>query len=295
MRIIDCFMYFDEDLVLDIRLNTLSKYVSNFLICEASYNHSGSKKKLKFDINKYKKFKDKIIYIPLEQQPENLHIINLNDTQDIKNSKILDNSLFRENFQRNFLQTRLSEFQDDDLICISDLDEIPNFKNFKYKNKITLFEQKMFYYKFNLIYPNFKWIGSKLCKKKDLISPQWLRNIKSKRYPLWRIDTIFSKKKYSNINFIKDGGWHFTNIKKPEDLDYKMKSFLHHLEYEESGLDAKKLKRIIEEKKVMYDHSVDQRKNKWNAQIKLSKVDESLLPDYIKDNKDKFVDWLDIS
>ena len=295
MKIIDCFMYFDEDLVLDIRLNTLSKYVSNFLICEASYNHSGSKKKLKFDINKYSKFKDKIIYIPLEQQPENLHIINLNDTQDIKNSKILDNSLFRENFQRNFLQTRLSEFQDDDLICISDLDEIPNFKNFKYKNKITLFEQKMFYYKFNLIYPNFKWIGSKLCKKKDLISPQWLRNIKSKRYPLWRIDTIFSKKKYSNISFIKDGGWHFTNIKKPEDLDYKMKSFLHHLEYEESGLDAKKLKRIIDEKKVMYDHSVDQRKNKWNAQIKLSKVDESLLPDYIKDNKDKFVDWLDIS
>ena len=75
-----------------------------------------------------------------------------------------------------------------------------------------------------------------------------------------RIDTIFSKKKYSNINFIKDGGWHFTNIKKPEDLDYKMKSFLHHLEYEESGLDAKKLKRIIDEKEVMYDHSADQRK-----------------------------------
>ncbi len=195
MKIIDCFMYFDEDMVLDIRLNTLSKYVSNFLICEASYNHSGSKKKLKFDIKKYTKFKDKIIYIPLEQQPENLHVISSNDTQDIKNSKILDNSLFRENFQRNFLQTRLSEFQDDDLICISDLDEIPNFKNFKYKNKITLFEQKMFYYKFNLIYPNFKWIGSKLCKKKDLISPQWLRNIKSKKYPLWRIDTIFSKKK----------------------------------------------------------------------------------------------------
>ena len=44
MKIIDCFMYFDEDMVLDIRLNTLSKYVSYFLICEASYNHSGGKK-----------------------------------------------------------------------------------------------------------------------------------------------------------------------------------------------------------------------------------------------------------
>ena len=59
-------------------------------------------------------------------------------------------------------------------------------------------------------------------------------------------------KRYQNINFIRDGGWHFTTIKKPEDLDYKMKSFLHHLEYEESGLDAKKLKRIIDEKKVTF-------------------------------------------
>ena len=51
MKIIDCFMYFDEDMMLDLRLNILDKYVSNFIICEATFNHKGLKKKLNFDIN----------------------------------------------------------------------------------------------------------------------------------------------------------------------------------------------------------------------------------------------------
>ena len=44
MKIIDCFMYFDEDMLLDIRLNILSKFVSKFVICEANFNHNGKKK-----------------------------------------------------------------------------------------------------------------------------------------------------------------------------------------------------------------------------------------------------------
>ena len=71
----------------------------------------------------------------------------------------------------------------------------------------------MFHYKFNLKLPNFIWTGTKGCKKKDLINPQWLRNIKDKKYPFFRIDTFFSKTKYIDIKFIKNGGWHFSNIK----------------------------------------------------------------------------------
>ena len=63
MKIIDCFMYYDEDLVLDIRFNILNEYVSYFLICEANYNHNGTKRDLKFNINNFPKFKEKIIYI----------------------------------------------------------------------------------------------------------------------------------------------------------------------------------------------------------------------------------------
>jgi beta-1,4-mannosyl-glycoprotein beta-1,4-N-acetylglucosaminyltransferase len=286
-------MYYDEDMILDIRLNTLNKYVSYFIICEANFNHNGSKRELKFDINNFPKFKDKIIYVPLTKQPDNLRKVKKEDSILVKNSKILDNALLRENFQRNFLSTQIKNFQEDDLIIISDLDEIPNLEKFKYKKKITFFEQKMFYYKLNLLHHNFIWYGSKICKKKHLINPQWLRNVKSKKYPLWRLDILFSKTKYNNINFIKNGGWHFTNVKSAEKIDYKMKNFLHHLEYEESGLGIDDVKKIISEKKVFYDHKADKKEKKWNATINLKKEEDILLPDYILKNKIKFKDWLD--
>ena len=293
MKIIDCFMYFDEDMVLDIRLNILSKFVSKFVICEANFNHNGTKKKLKFDIKNFSKFSDKIIYLPLEKQPDNLKKINESDSNFLKNTKTLDNALLRENYQRNFLQDGLKEFEENDLITISDLDEIPNFENFRYKNKITFFEQKMFYYKLNLIYPNFIWFGSKICKKKHLINPQWLRNVKSKIYPYWRLDTYFSKKKYCNLGFVKNGGWHFTNIKSPEDIHYKFSNFLHHLEFEESNLKIKDMENMIKEKKVTYDHSLDKKGNKWGASVSLKKVDEKYLPSYLRENKSKYKIWFD--
>ena len=254
MKIIDSFMFFDENMLLDLRLNILDKYVAKFIICEASYNHSGLKKKLNFDINNFSKFKSKIDYIILDEQPKDLREIYRNDNDDIKKSKILDNALIRENFQRNFSHKKLMEFEDNDLILINDLDEIPNLKNYEYQNKITIFQQKMLYFKFNLMYPNIAWSGSKLCKKKDLISPQWLRNIKTKKYPLWRPDILISKKKYNNIKIINDGGWHFTNIKTPEEIHHKMKNFLHHYEYEKSGTNVNDIKELINTKKALYNY-----------------------------------------
>ena len=286
-------MYYDEDVVLDIRLNTLKNYVSYFVICEANFNHNGTKRDLKFNINNFSKFKEKIVYIPLTQQPNNLRIINKEDNLLTKNSKILDNALVRENYQRNFLNTQIKKYDGNDLIIISDLDEIPNLKKFQYRKKITFFEQKMFYYKLNLIHSDFVWYGSKICKKKHLVNPQWLRNVKSKKYPPWRLDILFSKTKYNDIEFIKHGGWHFTNIKTAEKIDYKMRNFLHHLEYEESGLGVNDVKKIISEKKVFYDHKADKKEKKWNAAIILKKEDENLLPNYIVNNKVKFKDWLD--
>ena len=111
-------MYYDEDIILDIRLNILNKFVSHFIICEANFNHNGTKRDLKFDIKKFSKFKDKIIYIPLRDKPKNIKIIDSSDSLNIKNSKILDNALIRENFQRNYLHTEIQNFNDDDLIIV---------------------------------------------------------------------------------------------------------------------------------------------------------------------------------
>ena len=287
-------MYFDEDMLLDIRLHALNKFVYKFIICEAKYKHNGSEKKLNFDIKKFKKFENKINYIILEDQPKNLHTINDNDEIELKKNKIIDNGQKRETYQRNFSLTEIKKFSEEDLIMINDLDEIPNLNNFNYKKKITIFKQKMFYYKLNLEYPDFEWMGSKICKIKHLQSPQWLRSIKSKKYPIWRLDTFFSKKKYSNLEFVDSGGWHFTNIMTPEILDKKMRAFSHHLEYEESGYNPSKLSELIKNKKVLYNHAADKKDdNKWQEGVSLQTVSLEELPDYINENQVMFASWID--
>ncbi len=285
-------MFFDENMLLDLRLNILNNYVSKFIICESTYNHNGKRKKLNFDIKNFSKFKSKIEYVVSDKEPENLKIFNKDDTLDLRESKTLDNALIRENFQRNFVNKQLLNIDDNDLILINDLDEIPNLINFSYKNKITIFKQKMLYFKFNLMYKNLSWTGSKICKRKNFINPQWLRNIKTRKYPLWRLDILFSKTKYNDIKIIENGGWHFTNIKTAEEIHHKMKSFLHHYEYEKSGLNPQNIEKLIKQKKALYDYKADQRDNKWSNNNELEKIDLNFLPEYISKNKLKYKDWL---
>ena len=296
MNIYDCFMYYDEDLLLDIRLNVLDKYVKKFVITEATYTHNGSKKKLNFNIQNFIKFKDKIEYIIVDQHPPNIKKINKNDAPEISEEKLILNGMARDYYQRECLKKGLKNLDKDDLIIISDLDEIPNLENLKInevKNNIVIFHQKMFYYKLNLLYDEFIWAGSKAVKYKNFVSPQWLRNIKSKKYSFWRLDVLFSKKKYSNLNYIKNGGWHFTCIRTPEDLEKKLLNFAHHYEFEQSGLKLTDLKKLIKEKRVMYDHSVDQTGYKWSGKSILKTVNNNELPLYIRNNIKKFKDWLD--
>ena len=230
---------YDEELLLDIRLNILDKYVDFFVIVESQFYHNGVKRQLKFDIKKFNKFKDKIIYIQHKNEPDQISKLNETDNESIKSYKLIYNAHLRENDQRNHILKGLKKAKNDDLILISDVDEIPNFNSInlsKIKNQIIMFEQEIFYYKFNRYLTNFKWFGTKACRKKDLQSPQWLRNIKNKKYPFWRIDTFFSKNKYINKIYIKNGGWHFSNIKDAEDIELKLKSYLHHRDYELKSL-----------------------------------------------------------
>jgi len=295
MKIFDCFMYYDEDLILDLRLNYLNNYVDKFVIVESSYTHSGDSRKCLFDIKNYSKFKDKINYIILEESPVDLSYVKKDDSFEKKNSKLILNAVKRENLQRNTISKGLESALPEDLIIISDVDEIPNLNDnniSSIKNKIIFFEQKYFYYKFNLKLDNYPWYGSRACKKKDLISPQWLRNIKSKTYPTWRIDTMFSKKRYKNIKFRTNGGWHFSNIKTPADIEKKMKTYLHHREYEINPIGEKKISQIIQNKKTLYNLKVDMKSNKFDLSDQLVVAEISELPYYIQKNIVKYQDWL---
>ena len=296
MRIFDCFMYFDEEMLLDVRLNTLNKFVDYFVIAESKFTHSGKKRNLNFNINKFEKFKDKIIYLIYDKEDQGIEIINENDHKNDKARKTIMNAVKRENGQRNYLQKGLDAAENEDIILVSDVDEIPNLINIdfaNFKNKIIQFKQEMFYYKFNLVLPKLLWTGTKGCRKKNLISPQWLRNIKDRKYSILRPDIFFSKKKYSDIFFVKNGGWHFTNIKAPKDIKNKLSSYLHHIEYDEKPLDVNEIENIINKKTAIYDLNLDKKLNKLGEGNKLESYDLNKLPIYIKENKKKFELWLD--
>jgi beta-1,4-mannosyl-glycoprotein beta-1,4-N-acetylglucosaminyltransferase len=289
-------MFFDEEMLLGLRLKTLDKYIDKFIIVESKYTHSGDKKKLIFNINKYSEFKSKINYIVTEDPPEGIENINNDDNENQKNIKHIMNALRRENYQRNKIMDGLNKADPEDWVIISDLDEIPNLNkiNFnKINKKIIFFKQRVFYYKLNLELKKIHWIGSKAVLKKNLISPQWLRNIKDRIYSRWRLDIIFSKKKYNNIFYMDDGGWHFSYIKKPEDIEKKLKSYLHHREYDLEPLGIEKIKNFVNNKSVIYDHRVDQTQYKFSGSQKLEKIELDNLPPDVENNVNFYKEWLE--
>ena len=298
MKIFDCFMYFDEETVLELRLNILDKYVDYFVIVESSFTHKGDKRDLKFNHQKFKKFKDKLIYITYDEEPPEIrkNLINEKDNEAIKSFKYIENAILRENGQRNEVLKGLGSAKDDDTILISDVDEIPNLERLdlsKIHEKIFLFKQDMFYYKFNLKLPNLDWTGTKGCKKKFLKSPQWLRNIKDRKYPFYRLDTFFSDTKYVNIKIISNGGWHFSNLKTASEIEFKLKSYLHHREFDENPLSVEEINNLIKNKQAIYDLKVDKRVNKIGDGSKLEKYPAHKLPKFLQDNLNDYKEWID--
>ena len=296
MKIFDCFMYFDEELVLDLRLNILYQDVDYFVIVESIYDHKGERRDLLFDIQKFQKFRNKIIYLVYDEIPDLVESINDTDDEKEKDRKYIMNALYRENTQRDFILEGLNNADNNDLILISDVDEIPKLSSLNFNqidDEIILFKQDMFYYKYNLALPNFKWTGTKATKKNRLKSPQWLRNVKDKKYPFYRIDTMFSDKKYTNIKIIKDGGWHFTNIKTPKMIQHKLKSYLHHREFDQASLSILEINELVEKKQALYDLGADKRNNKVGNGLILENFEMKKLPDYIINNLEKYKSWLD--
>ena len=260
MRLVDCFLYNNEDLILEVRLNTLNEYVDNFVIVESKFDHQGNKKKLNFNFSNYKKFEHKIKYLVIDKFPENM------------------SSWDRENYQRNYINKGIQEFNEDDYIMISDVDEIPNLKEIKNldKYKFTVFQQKLFFYKFNAHNTTTPfWFGSKICKKKYLKSPQWLRKQKVKKNPFWK----FYKIKW---NIIKDGGWHFSFLMDAHQIEAKLNSFAHE-EYNNDYF--KNFERI--------NYSIDNNIDLFNRGFTYQKIDfDESFPKYIFDNKKKFKNWI---
>ena len=292
MKIYDCTTFYSEKMMLDLRFNILNNNVHKFIVVESCFSHSGEKKNYNFNIDDYPKFKDKIIYLKITEEPNDLY----KDKNELKNSSFKRlNSLKRIEQSYDYMMKGIIDAQDEDLIIISDNDEIPNLdsKRFKESNKnFIIFKQLLFYYKFNLFHELMPWFGSKACKKKYLKSFSDLRNLKNKKYPFWRLDSYFSNIKETSLDIISDGGWHFTNVKTAEDLYIKMKNFGHHDEFDESRLTVDDLRKKIDDGVVFYDHFVDKTSlNKWNNEYRLKKIENHILPKYLIENLNNYKEW----
>ena len=294
MKLFDCTTYHNEDLILEARFNILNKFFDKFIICEAKYTHSGKEKKLNFDLKKFSQFKNKIIYIVQDKEPDNL-VYHSKINEDDYNIRL--NSIKRITSQRNKISEALELADQEDLIFYSDNDEIPNLSGLdleKINEKIIIFEQKLFYYKFNLHLDRIYWYGTRAIKKKNLTTFQQLREIKPKKYSFYRLDTLFKKNKFIDLKIVKNGGWHFTRILSPQDIHSRELETEHSDEYLKANKNSKKIEDLISRKVIDHDHLVDKKEYKFSREFKLKTLSINQLPIYIQDNAVKFSNYLDL-
>lgn len=273
--IYDCFTYFNDELITDLRLNTLDEYVDKFVIVEANLDHAGKPKKLNFDIKKFQKFKNKIRYIVVTDLPKETNSFYFNRRHWHKN-------MVRDEYQRNQIMRGINDAKDEDLIIISDNNEIPNLKNIyniKFK-RYAVFNQKFYKYKFNLLSPNqTPYQGSRVIIKKFLkgnITPQWLRYKYTKRIKFWQVHRYFT-----NPFVIEDGGWHFSFIQTPEKIRSKILAYGHGEFNNDKFTNLEYIKNRINSNKELFS----------DTDLEKVELDETF-PKYLIHNKEKFKDFL---
>ena len=263
-KIIDCVTFFDEGYIFDFRYNVISNYVDKFVVCESMYDHKGRKKKINFDSSKYPK--KKIHHIILKKPfPE------------------ITNGWQNQAIQRDFILDNLEFANDEDFIFFSDPDEIPNpdlLKNFVLKKKYGIFMQKFYNYKFNLFnsYES-PWEGTRVCKKKNLKSIDYMRQkIKKKNsnYKFYRID------KEKSVEIFENAGWHFNNLMKPEQIEIKLKTFAHNEYSGKNFSSAEQIEENIKKKIDLFNR---------NEQYRVVKLDNTY-PDYFLKNIKKFKQFI---
>ena len=263
---IDCITFFDNNFMFDFRYKVMKNYVDKFVICESLYDHRNNKKGVNFDPEKK--------YI---NDPQILHIVV--EKPFPKNTNAWQNQAI----QRDYIIKKLNFAEDNDFIFFSDPDEILNpevLKNFDLKKKYGIFLQRFFNYKFNIFNPyESPWEGTKVCKKKNLKSIDFMREKvrkKNLRYKFYRFD------KEKNIQIFENAGWHFNNVMSPEKISKKLKTFAHNEFSSEEFSSVETIRNKINAKVDLFNR---------NEKYEVVRIDESF-PKYLLDNLLKFKDYI---
>ena len=263
---IDCITFFDNNFMFDFRYNVMKNYVDKFVICESLYDHRNNKKGVNFDPEKK--------YI---NDPQILHIVV--EKPFPKNTNAWQNQAI----QRDYIIKKLNFAEENDFIFFSDPDEILNpevLKNFDLKKKYGIFLQRFFNYKFNIFNPyESPWEGTKVCKKKNLKSIDFMREKvrkKNLRYKFYRFD------KEKNIQIFENAGWHFNNVMSPEKISKKLKTFAHNEFSSEEFSSVETIRNKINAKVDLFNR---------NEKYEVVRIDQGF-PKYLLDNLLKFKNYI---
>ena len=264
--IYDCFTFFNELDLLEIRLNILNDYVDKFVLVEATKTFTGQDKPLYYQENKerFKQFENKIIHIIVDSYPDS------------------NNPWFFECNQRNAIAKGFENCNDDDIILISDLDEIPKpelINKYKDIKGVKLFEQIMCHYHINCINnkPEVWMLGTKM------LSYYEYKHLFDNEKPKYN-DFVMEEmnqgvtpsliRDYKKLYHINDGGWHFTYLGGAQKLREKLKAYSHTENATEEFCNLQTLEKRIKEHKGFTIVPLD-----------------DFFPKYILENKDKYAQY----
>jgi len=258
MKIIDCFTFYNELDLLNYRLNILNEFVDYFVLVESTHTHIGKEKKLYFSENKknlFEKFKDKIIHVVVNDILYKYPNINYNNDEQWENEK----------YQRNCIDLGIQELslEDDDIIIISDLDEIPNpnilkrIKNNEIPITINALNMDFYYYNLNSKITDMQWNSSKILLYK------YFNELKIKNFTCNMIRVNHSIRLNPNQYIIKNGGWHLSYFGDAHFIKNKLENFAHQEYNNDEYTNLEKIEKritsgidLLEKEESQYNHKI---------------------------------------
>ena len=264
MKIYDCFTFFNELDLLEIRLEELYSSVDWFVIAEANMSHSGLAKEFILEANwdRFAKFHDKIRYLKIDDFPET------------------DNSWVREKFQRDALRRGLEDMTDEDLVIISDLDEIPRadiidlIREDDNQYERYVLRVPLFRYKFNFL----KWYQPVVNQQMIVTRGHVFTNPERERdyTHAWLPPA-------SDVVYLDHAGWHFSYLGNDDHAVNKLKNFAHTEQNIPEIVDQFSIARMIEEKR-----GPDPRDDERFEYIQL----DDYFPKFVVNNQERYKDLI---
>jgi beta-1,4-mannosyl-glycoprotein beta-1,4-N-acetylglucosaminyltransferase len=239
MKIVDCFIFYNEIDLLIYRLNVLNDVVDHFIIVESTCTHTGKEKPLIFYENKklFEKFNHKIIHVIVDDFPYKYPNVNI-----MKNEQWINENFQRNAIARGFQNLNLS---DNDLITITDLDEIPDpntlnkIKNNEIHVEINSLEMDLYYYNLHSRFIN-KWYHPKII------------NYKSYRELKLSCNDI----RFARVLPISNGGWHLSYFGDNNHIKNKINNFTHQEYNNNTFTDLNHIDNCINNCKDLYNRDI---------------------------------------